>query len=83
MLYRVHFAWVGFELTTLVVICTDYIGSYKSNYDTITVTTAPPWTYKQQTITKNWIQYKTNKATLVYKNKFSKDIVVLQVSSIV
>jgi len=39
MLYRVHLAWAGFELTTLVVICTDCIGSYKSNYHTIT--TAP------------------------------------------
>ena len=25
MLYRVHLAWVGFELTTLLVICTDCI----------------------------------------------------------
>ena len=32
MLYRVHLAWMGFELTTLVVIGTDFIGSYKSNY---------------------------------------------------
>ena len=40
MLYRVHLAWVGFELTTLVVIGTDCIGSYKSNYHTIK--TAPP-----------------------------------------
>ena len=39
MLYRVHIAW--FELTTLVVICIDYIGSCKSNYHTITSTTAP------------------------------------------
>ena len=31
MLYRVHLAWVGFELTTLVVIANDCIGSYKSN----------------------------------------------------
>jgi hypothetical protein len=30
MLYRVHLAWAGFELTTLVVIGTDCIGSYKS-----------------------------------------------------
>jgi hypothetical protein len=29
----------GFELTTLVVMCTDCIGSYKSNY--YTITTAP------------------------------------------
>ena len=29
MLYRVHPAWVGFELTTLLVLGTDYIGSNK------------------------------------------------------
>ena len=40
MLYRVHLAWEGFELTTLVVIGTDYIGSYRSNYHTITTTMA-------------------------------------------
>jgi hypothetical protein len=33
--------WVGFELTTSVTIGTYYIGSIKSNYHTITVTTAP------------------------------------------
>jgi hypothetical protein len=32
MLYRLHFAWTGFELTMLVVIGTDCIGSCKS-YD--------------------------------------------------
>ena len=31
----------GFELTTLVVIGTDCIGSYKSSYHTITAMTAP------------------------------------------
>ena len=41
MLYRVHLAWVGFELTRLVVIGTDCIGSCKSNYHTITTTIAP------------------------------------------
>ena len=41
MLYRVHFVLAGFELTTLVVTDTDYIGSYKSNYHMITSTTAP------------------------------------------
>ena len=41
ILYRVHLAWAGFELTTLVVIGTDYIGSYKSNYHTITTTMVP------------------------------------------
>jgi hypothetical protein len=33
MLYRVHLAWAGFKLTTLVLIGTDCIGSYKSNYN--------------------------------------------------
>jgi hypothetical protein len=41
MLYRVHLTWAVFELTTLVVIGTDWIGSCKSNYHTITTTTAP------------------------------------------
>ena len=43
MLYQVHLAWAGFELrTTSVVMDTDCIGSYKSNYmyHTITATTA-------------------------------------------
>ena len=37
MLYQVHLVWAGFKLLTLVVICTDCIGSYKSNYQTITL----------------------------------------------
>ena len=41
MLYQVHPAWVGFELTTLVLIGTDYIDSCKSNYHTITTMMAP------------------------------------------
>jgi len=41
MLYRIHLVWAGFELATLVVIGTGCIGSYKSNYHTITTTTAP------------------------------------------
>ena len=32
MMYPVDFTSMGFELTTLLVKCTDYIGSYKSNY---------------------------------------------------
>jgi len=32
---------MGFKLTTLVVIDTDYTGSCKFNYHTITTTTAP------------------------------------------
>ena len=40
MLYRIHVARAGFELT-LVVIDIDCIGSYKSNYHTVTTTAAP------------------------------------------
>ena len=39
MLYRAHLTRVVFKLTTLVVICTDCIGSYKSNYNPITIKT--------------------------------------------
>ena len=38
MLYRVHLTWVGFELTTLMVIGTDCIGG--CNYHMITTMTA-------------------------------------------
>ena len=41
MLYRVHLARSGFELTTLVMIGIDCIGSYISNYIYHTITTAP------------------------------------------
>jgi hypothetical protein len=41
MLYRVHLAWAGFKLTTLVVIGTHCIGSCKSNYHIITTTNGP------------------------------------------
>jgi len=54
MLYRRHLAWEGIELTTLVMIGTDCIGSCKSNYHTITTTTSPlkyianrMWTFKR------------------------------------
>jgi hypothetical protein len=41
MFYRVHLTWVGFELTTLVVIHTNCICSYKTNYQTITTMAEP------------------------------------------
>ena len=41
MLYQVHLAWAGFEVTTFVVIGTDCKGSWKSNYHMITIMTAP------------------------------------------
>ena len=56
MLYQVHLAWVGFELTALMEIGTDCIDSYKSNYHTIMATTAPPNTtlhYSNLTIVLN------------------------------
>jgi hypothetical protein len=40
-LYRIHLPWARFELTTSVVIDTDFIGSCKSNYHTIMATTTP------------------------------------------
>ena len=45
-LYRVHFAWEGFELIALVVIGTDCTVTCKSNYHTITTTTAPIYLQK-------------------------------------
>ena len=40
-LHQVHLAWTEIELTTLVVIRTYCIGSYKSNYHTTATTTTP------------------------------------------
>ena len=37
MLHRVHLDWAGFEHTTLMVIGTGCVGSYKSNYHVITL----------------------------------------------
>jgi hypothetical protein len=42
MLYRVYLTWVGFKLTTLLVMGIDCTGSFKSNYHTIMTMTAPP-----------------------------------------
>jgi hypothetical protein len=42
MLYRVHLAMSGIRTRNVIVmIGTDWIGSYKSNYHTITTTTSP------------------------------------------
>jgi hypothetical protein len=46
MLYRVSLTWTEFELTTSMVICIDCIGNNKSNYHTITTTTAQHWWLK-------------------------------------
>ena len=50
MLYRGRFTWAVFELTTTVVIRTDRICSYKSNYHTITTT--PTSQFKEMCL--NW-----------------------------
>ena len=42
-LYRVHLVWSGFELTTLVVIYTDCIGSCKPIYHTAKLCTKDYW----------------------------------------
>ena len=41
LLYQVHLAWTWIKFTTLVVIDTDCIGSYKSNYHMTMATTIP------------------------------------------
>jgi len=54
MLYRVHLAWAVFELTTLMVIGTDCIGSCKSHYHTITSTMTPTFIDKNNTYTNHY-----------------------------
>ena len=54
MLYRVHLAKMGIELTTLVVIGTDCTGSYKSNYHTITTTTVTVGKHVNIVLIKYW-----------------------------
>ena len=55
MLYQVHLALTGFQLTTFVVIDTDSIDSCQSNYHTIMTTTAPIFVYKTKH-TNTWGQ---------------------------
>jgi hypothetical protein len=50
ILYRVHLAWAGFELTALVVIGTDCMGHSKSNYHTITTMMAPYLLWELMTV---------------------------------
>ena len=53
--------WVGFELTTLMVIGTDCMGSCKSNYNAITTTAAPNNTMTKRKMTNNDILNTTQK----------------------
>jgi hypothetical protein len=41
VVFKYTLSWAGFELTALLVICTDSIGSCKPNYHTITTITTP------------------------------------------
>jgi hypothetical protein len=64
-------SWLRFELTTLVVIGTDCIGSCKSNYYTITATTTPPPPKKFKTMdfkVSNYVLYSNFKYMLVSIN---------------
>ena len=57
VLYRVHLVRAGFELATLVVISTDFTGSWKVNYHVITTPTVPN---NKWTIQRNW-QHRVHK----------------------
>jgi hypothetical protein len=48
MLYRVHLARTGFELTTLVVKGSDYTGCHNFNYHTITTWSGWPPSFLNQ-----------------------------------
>ena len=41
MFYRIHLTWTGFKFTTLVVIGTDSMDSYKANHYMLTTMTTP------------------------------------------
>ena len=74
MLYRVHRALTGFDPTTLVVIGTNYIGSYKSNYLTMMTTTTPckivsSSINKTYLIVSKWQTIKSRNQTLKFELK--------------
>ena len=77
MLYQVHLAWLGFELMTLMVIGTDYIGSCKSNYHMITTTTAPIGLWEFYSVQGKTIKYLH---TMFMFNKFIFDNYIITTS---
>jgi len=86
MLYQVHLAWAGFELTTLVMIGTDCIGSYKSNYHMITNHDGPV-TLKKSILNLNsqmkienykWIVYSIYETSIFYKLSCRINTIVLR-----
>ena len=70
MLYQVHLVMREIRSTTLVVIGTDCIGSCKSNYQTITTTTAPEHVFK------NWMD--TFVVLLAWKRTFCMKSFILK-----
>ena len=80
-LFRVHFAWAGFELTMLVVIFTNCIGSYKSNYHAITTTAAPRNTeivqYHYKKTQNTWMRIKIK----IFPQRIWKTCFILIISS--
>jgi hypothetical protein len=72
MLYRVHLAWAGFELTA--VIATECIGRYKSNYHTITATMAPKMFNNNQILES--LSTVHSIVTIYYANYFYKEATI-------
>ena len=73
MLHRVHLTWAQFELT-LLVIGTDCIGSYKSNYHTFMTTTT----------TVNYrVQWNASYLFDYCKTFLPREIVRIQVTSLI
>jgi hypothetical protein len=70
MLYRVHIAWAGFELTTLVVIGTACSDSCISNYNTIVTMTTTLVAYYDFSY-HNYHMIVTTTTTLVVEYDFS------------
>ena len=87
MLYQVHLAWVGFELTMLVVIATDCMGSCKSNYMYIRSRPRQPPIYSAPSLNRHllcsryfggitslaikWGTLKTGSYVIIWKDKLS------------
>jgi hypothetical protein len=61
-------SWMGFELTTLVVIPTDCTGCCKSIYHTITAMTAPFWITSYHFCLFSFLQ-NVNKCTIPVQNQ--------------
>ena len=65
---------MGFELTTLVVIATDCIGSYKSNYHTIT-TMMIPFSNKNDSNEIKYEKYNLMRHIMTGRNLFGQQLV--------